>query len=126
MNQLTRRISLLVVLLGFMIGSLSAADVSGKWIGDVSTPDGQTISLTFTFKLDGDKVTGTVTGPTGDIDISDGKMDGETLQFGLSVDAGGQQLVFKCTGKIVADDQLKITMAGGGDMNFEVNTKRST
>jgi hypothetical protein len=126
MKQFTRFVSLLIVCLGFLVVTLSAADVNGKWTGDVNTPDGQTISLTFNFKLDGDKVTGTVSGPTGDIDISDGKMDGDTLQFGLSVDAGGQQLVFKCTGKLEADDQLKITMNGGADMNFEVSTKRSS
>lgn len=126
MKQFTRFASLLIVCLGFLVFTLSAADVNGKWTGDVNTPDGQTISLTFNFKLDGDKVTGTVSGPTGDIDISDGKMDGETLQFGLSVDAGGQQLVFKCSGKLEADDQLKITMNGGSDMNFEVSTKRSS
>jgi hypothetical protein len=126
MKQFARFASLLIVCLGFLVVTLSAADVNGKWTGDVNTPDGQTISLTFNFKLDGDKVTGTVSGPTGDIDISDGKMDGDTLQFGLSVDAGGQQLVFKCTGKLEADDQLKITMNGGADMNFEVSTKRSS
>jgi len=126
MNQFARRASLLIVFLGFLAATLSAADVGGKWTGDVNTPDGQSISLTFTFKLDGGKVTGTVTGPTGDIEISDGKLDGETLQFGLNVDAGGQQMNFKCTGKLAADDQLKITMDGGGDLNFEINAKRST
>lgn len=126
MNHFAPRATLLIAVLGFLALSLSAADVGGKWVGDVNTPDGQSISLTFNFKLDGDKVTGTVTGPTGDIDISDGKMDGDTLQFGLSVDAGGQQLVFKCTGKLAGDDQLKIMMNGGGDMAFEINAKRST
>lgn len=126
MKQLARRASILAVFVGFLIASLQAADVGGKWIGDVSTPDGQTLSLTFTFKLDGDKVTGTVTGPTGDIEIADGKMDGDTLNFGLNVDAGGQQLSFKCTGKLDGDDQLKIMMNGGGEMNFQVNTKRSS
>jgi hypothetical protein len=126
MNRLVQRASLLGVFLAVMTVSLCAADIGGKWVGDVSTPDGQTISLTFTFKLDAGKVTGTVTGPQGDIEIADGKMDGETLQFGFNVDAGGQQLNFKCTGKLAADDQLKITMNGGGDMSFEVNTKRST
>jgi len=126
MNHFAPRATLLIAVLGFLALSLSAADVGGKWVGDVNTPDGQSISLTFNFKLDGDKVTGTVTGPTGDIDISEGKMDGETLQFGLSVDAGGQQLVFKCTGKLAGDDQLKIMMNGGGDMAFEINAKRST
>ncbi len=126
MNRLVRRASLLGVFLAVMTVSLCAADVGGKWVGDINTPDGQTISLTFTFKLDAGKVTGTVTGPQGDIEIADGKMDGDTLQFVFNVDAGGQQLSFKCTGKLAADDQLKITMNGGGDMSFEVNTKRST
>ena len=126
MTKFASRAALLIVFVVMMAASLVAADVGGKWIGDVNTPDGQTISLTFTFKLDGDKVTGTVTGPQGDIQIADGKMDGEMLSFGFDVDAGGQQLSFKCTGKLAAEDQLKITMNGGGDLNFEVNTKRST
>ena len=82
MNRFARSVSLLIVVLGFLAATVSAADVGGKWIGDVNTPDGQSISLTFTFKLDGGKVTGTVTGPTGDIDISDGKMDGDTITEG--------------------------------------------
>jgi hypothetical protein len=126
MIKFPSRAVLLIVFAVMMAASLCAGDVGGKWIGDVNTPDGQTISLTFTFKLDGEKVTGTVTGPQGDIQIADGKMDGETLSFGFDVDAGGQQLSFKCTGKLAAEDQLKITMNGGGDLNFEVNTKRST
>ena len=126
MTRFARSVSLLILVLGFLAATLSAADVGGKWTGDVNTPDGQTISLIFNFKLDGDKVTGSVTGPTGDIDISDGKMDGDTLQFGLSVDAGGQQLVFKCTGKLDGDDQLKITMNAGADMNLEISAKRSS
>ena len=126
MTKFASRAALLIVFVVMMAASLCAADVGGKWIGDVNTPDGQTISLTFTFKLDGDKVTGTVTGPTGDIQIADGKMDGETLSFGFDVDAGGQQLSFKCTGKMAADDQLKITMNAGGDLSFEINTKRSS
>ena len=125
MNQVTRRASFMIVLFAVMAAGLFAADVNGKWVGDVDTPGGQ-MSVTFSFKLDGDKVTGTLTGPQGDIEISDGKMDGDTLQFGFSVDAGGQQLAFKCTGKLAGDDQLKISMNGGGDMNFEVNAKRST
>ena len=126
MKKLASRAALLSFVVALMTSGLSAADMSGKWIGDVNTPDGQAISLTFTFKVDGAKVTGTVTGPTGDIEITEGKLDAGTLQFVMSVDAGGQQLVFKCTGTMVADDQLKISMNGGGEMNFDVNTKRST
>jgi hypothetical protein len=126
MKRFASLAGLLTLFLVMISANLTAGDVSGKWVGDVNTPDGQTISLTFTFKLDGNKVTGTVGGPMGDMEIAEGKMDGDTLSFGLNVDAGGQQLSFKCTGKLAADDQLKITMNGGGDMTFEVATKRST
>jgi hypothetical protein len=64
-------------------------------------------------------------GPTGDVEITEGKMDGETLTFVLSVDAGGQQLVFKCTGKLDGDDQLKINMNGGAELNLDFTAKRS-
>ena len=104
--------------------ALKAADMSGKWTGELRTPAGLTLPIAFMFKLDGDKVTGTVTLPMGDFAIADGKMDGERLQFGVSVNANGQQLVFRCAGQLSNEDQLKITM--NGQMNFEVNAKRST
>jgi len=100
--------------------------VTGKWSGDISTPDGSSIALTLNLKADGAKVTGTVTGPTGDVEIADGKMDGETLQFVLNVDAGGQQISFKCSGTLKSADELNIKMDGGGDLAFEFTAKRST
>ncbi|HYL38926.1 MAG TPA: hypothetical protein VEV17_23625, partial [Bryobacteraceae bacterium] len=105
---------------------LYSADVGGKWAGDVSTPDGQSITLTLNFKIDGDKLTGTITGPTGDIEITEGKTTGDTLSFVLSVDAGGQQLVFKVSGKLAGDDQLNLKMDGGADLNLEFTAKRQT
>jgi hypothetical protein len=120
-----KRVSLLIGFLALMTATLYSATVGGKWVGDVNTPDGQSISLTLNFKVDGDKVTGTITGPTGDVEITEGKLDGETLTFVLSVDAGGQQLVFKCTGKLDGDDQLKINMNGGAELNLDFTAKRS-
>jgi len=125
MNYIFSRTSVLAGLLVLLTAAAYAGGVDGKWVGDVNTPDGQAISLTFNFKVDGDKVTGTVSGPTGDIEIADGKMDGGTLQFVLNVDAGGQQLSFKCTGKAAGDDQLTIKMDGGApEMTFEFPAKR--
>jgi hypothetical protein len=126
MIQIVKRASLFLAVLGMLTATLSAADVGGKWMGDVSTPDGSAISLTLTFKVDGDKLTGTVTGPTGDLEITEGKTTGDTLSFVLSVDAGGQQLVFKVSGKLTADDQLAIKMDGGAELNLEFTAKRQT
>jgi len=125
LNRTAKRASLLLGLVALLTAASFAAGVGGKWMGDVSTPDGQSISLTFTFKVDGDKVTGTVTGPTGDIEITDGKLVGDTLSFNLNVDAGGQQLSFKCTGKLSGDDQLSMKMDGGADLTLEFTVKRS-
>jgi len=126
MKRMLMRTSLWIGCLALLTAALQAADVSGKWNGDVSTPDGQSISLVLTLKADGAKVTGTVSGPQGDMEIADGKMDGETLQFVLNVDAGGQQLSFKCTGTMSSADELKIKMDGGADMAFEFTAKRAT
>ncbi len=126
MNSL-KRASLWMAVFAMLAATAFAAGVDGKWVGDVNTPDGAAITLTMNFKVDGQKVTGTVTGPTGDIDIADGKLDGDTLQFVLSVDAGGQQLVFKCTAKPNGDDQLSVNMNGGtAEMNLTFTAKRST
>ncbi len=39
-----------------------AADIAGKWNASSRTPDGQDMQLVFNSKLDGDKISGTVSG----------------------------------------------------------------
>jgi len=54
-----------------------AADIGGKWIAQIPGRDGQTREVVYQFRVDGDKLTGTMTGPQGaDIAISDGRIDG--------------------------------------------------
>lgn len=121
----TRTLALLIGLLALLAATASGADISGKWAGNLQTPDGGNYALTLTLKVDGDKVTGTMTGPNGDMSIEDGKLDGESVQWVLNVDAGGQQLSFKCSGKLTGADELNVKMAGGGEMNFEFTAKRT-
>jgi len=54
--------------------------VDGHWQGTVSGPNGD-ITLNFTFKADGTKLTGTVETPNGEQPISDGKIEGDKLSF---------------------------------------------
>jgi hypothetical protein len=49
-----------------------AADVNGKWVAQVPGRQGGTQENTFTFKAEGEKLTGTVTGARGDAPIADG------------------------------------------------------
>lgn len=82
-----------------------AADVTGTWTASMQTPDGNSFQLTFTFKQDGDKLTGTVQGPQGDpLDISNGKVDGDKFTFDVSFN--GMTIHHDCT---VDGDVIKMT-----------------
>lgn len=73
------------VILAFSATAALAADLNGTWTAESTGPDGSNYPLTFTFKQDGAKVTGTVQGPQGDpIQISNGKIDGNTISFEVS------------------------------------------
>jgi hypothetical protein len=62
-----------------------AADVSGTWNANGTGPNGENYALTFTFKVDGPALTGTVQGPQGDaIEISNGKVHGNSISFEVS------------------------------------------
>ena len=67
-----QRLSMLAVLLVLAFTSLSAADVDGKWTAQVAGRDGQTREQTFTFKADGEKLTGTISGMMGGADTEIG------------------------------------------------------
>lgn len=65
--------------------AFAATDITGTWTGQMSTPDGNAFSLTFVFKQDGAKLTGSVQGPQGDpIAIDNGKVDGSNFSFTVS------------------------------------------
>jgi len=82
-----------------------AADVTGTWTGSMQTPDGNDFQLTFTFKQDADKLTGTVQGPQGDpIDISNGKVDGDKFTFDVAFN--GMTIHHDCT---VDGEEIKMT-----------------
>ncbi|HSU19786.1 MAG TPA: hypothetical protein VLI45_08605 [Acidobacteriaceae bacterium] len=53
----------------------AATDMTGTWTGQMKTPDGNNFTLTFVFKQDGTKLTGTVAGPEGDpLAVENGKV----------------------------------------------------
>lgn len=89
-----------------------AADVTGAWNGVVKGPNGDGFQLTFNFKQDGAKLTGTVTGPGGDIAISDGKVDGDKISFTVSFNG----MTIQHEG-VVSGDQIKLTTKTS-DPNF--------
>jgi hypothetical protein len=103
-----------------------AADVSGKWKASFTAPDGQTRESVFTFKVDGDKLTGTVAGARGEAPIADGKVKGDAIAFSVTRTFGEQQMKMLYKGKI-SGDEIKFTVEiEGGDRTFEMTAKRVT
>lgn len=106
-----------------LAGAAFAADVDGKWTGTMATPNGE-IPVGFTFKADGATLTGTTTGPAGEIKIDEGKVDGDNISFSVTVDFQGTPLVLKYKG-VVAKDEIKFTIDIFG-MPFELLVKRAS
>ncbi|HKX28707.1 MAG TPA: hypothetical protein VJ302_13495 [Blastocatellia bacterium] len=103
-----------------------AADLSGKWVAQIQGRNGQTRETTFTFKVEGDKLTGTVSGRQGDNPISDGKISGDSITFTVVGNFQGNQVkqLYKGT---VSGDEIKFTRTreGGDQPAQEFTAKRA-
>jgi hypothetical protein len=88
----------------------SAADISGTWKGTAQTPNGS-VERTFNFKVDGNKLTGDTTSDMfGKSTIEDGKIEGDTVTFTITVDFQGNQGKVNYTGKIKGDDEIDFSV----------------
>jgi hypothetical protein len=93
------------MLIATMIPAL-AADVTGKWSGQMKTANGE-FALEFNFKQEGAILTGSVQGPQGDPSpISDGKVEGDKVSFTVKV--GDGQIVIHHAGT-VSGDTIKLS-----------------
>jgi hypothetical protein len=77
-----------------------AADINGKWTAQVPGREGQTREATFTFKVEGDKLTGSMGGGQGDRPLVDGKVTGDTITFAVESQRGKQTY----TGTVAGDE----------------------
>ena len=83
----------------FLVAVAITADLTGKWTGILKTPDGNELTVTYNFKVEGDKLTGTAESPAGVVTIDDGTVTGDTFKFKVTVDGND----YPHTGKMYAD-----------------------
>jgi hypothetical protein len=106
--------------LGLLLGAspVFAADIDGNWSGSLDTPNGP-VEIKFSFKAEGDKLTGSSIGPDGAVvQFHDGRIMGDTLSFVQDVDFGGQMLTFNYTG-MLSNGQLSLhTEFAGMPLDF--------
>ena len=108
----TRMIALSACFLLALVAAVWAADVSGKWTAEVPGRQG-TQTTTFTFKAEGAKLTGTVSGRQGDTEISEGKVSGDDISFLVVREFNGNTIKMSYKGK-VAGDEIKFTRSFDG------------
>lgn len=102
------RICALITGILLIAGSAFAADIDGTWSGETQGMGGP-MELTFTFKADGNTLTGTAPGGPGTtIPIKDGKIDGNNISFAYDVDFGQMKMKFKYTG-VFKGDEIELT-----------------
>lgn len=109
----------------FLLASVAAlgADFNGKWTANVETPRG-TQTITFDFHVDGTKLTGKVTTPRGDTDITEGKVDGEAITFSQVMNFNGNEFKINYSGKAEGDDTIKFTRQAGDRPAVEFTATR--
>lgn len=100
--------------------ALVAADVSGKWSGEMPSRGGEMVKTTFVFKADGDKLTGTMTGAQGEVELQEGKLTGDQVSFSMT--GGNAKILFKGE---VAGDEIKMTRTREGGQGREFTLKRA-
>ncbi|HVO73756.1 MAG TPA: hypothetical protein VMT35_07010 [Ignavibacteriaceae bacterium] len=82
---------------------MEKSKIDGKWIGKVSGPQGD-VDLTFTFKVEGDKLTGKNSSSIGELDLLNGVVNGN--EFSFDVDLQGMRINHKC--KYLDDDSIDV------------------
>jgi len=108
-----------------LAGSAMAGDVAGKWLANQPGRGGQTREVTYNFKVDGDKLTGTTTGFQGnEIQISDGKVSGDEISFKTKLEFNNNSFVMVYKGKVLGDEIKFSQTREGGEQTREFTAKR--
>jgi hypothetical protein len=115
----------LLVLMALFAMTASAADITGNWKGTAEGPQGP-IERTFTFKVDGTKLTGeTESQMIGKSTIADGKVEGDKIEFSIKASFQGNDMTLLYKGT-VSGDTIKLSVDfGGGGQTVEYTLKRA-
>jgi hypothetical protein len=118
-----RKIALAFLFVALGTVSALAADITGKWTATVESPRG-TQQLSFDFHVDGAALTGKITTPRGESDITDGKIDGDTVTFNQVVNFNGNEMKIAYKGTI-SGDSIKFTRTVGDRPPAEFTANRA-
>lgn len=100
----------------FMLCSMAAFSqtnpIDGKWKGTRETPNG-TFEIEYTFKVEGDKLTGTWKTQFGETKIENGKVDGKKFSYSISFN----EMTINNTGELINENEI-VTKNERGEMKL--------
>ena len=103
-----RRTTLMSIALVFaFVASALAADITGTWKASFDTQIGVQ-NYTYTFKVEGSKLTGHAKSEYADVDIQEGTIKGDDITFVENFDFQGMPIRIVYKGKI-SGDEIKLS-----------------
>ena len=99
------------------------ATIDGEWVCEVDSPMGtQKMDLTLA-SVPGGGFTGTARGPLGALDIADGRLLGDTMQFKMAITLPFP-MTLDCESRLIGDDRIEGTVDTGAFGRFPLNATR--
>jgi hypothetical protein len=111
----------LASLVGVVCGSALAdekgkSSATGTWKWTRKTPDGQEQEIKAELKQDGEKLSGKVLSPIGEVEIKEGKIKNGELSFEVTFEQNGNDIKVKFSGKLDGDKiKGKVEIDRGGE-----------
>ncbi len=91
------------VLLICSVGAFAQNPIDGNWKGTRETPNG-TFEINYTFKVEGEKLTGTWKTRFGETTLENGKVDGKKFSFTISFN----DMTINNTGELISDNEIMV------------------
>jgi hypothetical protein len=139
-EEQTMRMRLLVcgsILALTLVSVAFAVDINGKWKGSFEGGQGGGVEQSFTFKVDGEKVSGTMSDPMmGEAKITEGTLKGDDISFTVVGKGEMGEMTIKFKGKVKSADEMNLTLSfsggpggdqggpGGPDGGMQITVKR--
>ncbi len=117
-----------VAIFGLMLALVSvslAADISGTWKGQRPGRDGNMMDVVFTFKADGETLTGSTMMRDREVPISEGKISGDDISFVIKMEFGGNTMKMNYTGKVSGNEIKMKSQREGSERVTEFTLKKS-
>ena len=124
-NLMKFRMMIVAMVLFLSAVAVFGADIDGRWTGKHDAGMGEPMDMEYTFKVDGNTLTGTsIDGRNGEtVLIKNGKIDGNKISYSISFDPEENGITLNFTGEL-SGGKLKLNyevegMGFGGEFTVE-------